>query len=178
MSKTMVNTSPKPSSILTFIDKGLEFVISVVENIGAIMLSVMVLTITWQVISRITRITSSWTEEIAIMLLVWFGMTGAAIGVRKGTHIGVEFLYNLFPAVGQKVLDIITNVLIFTFAAFIFFEGIELAKGCWTIQMTATLLPRGQFVYLAIPTASVLMMLYSAENIWKLLVNYNGGAQQ
>ncbi|HYH04056.1 MAG TPA: hypothetical protein VEC37_13215, partial [Bacillota bacterium] len=78
MSKTMVNPSPKPSSIFSAIDKVLEIVIRIVENAGAVMLSVMVLTITWQVVSRITRITSSWTEEIAIMLLVWFGMTGAA----------------------------------------------------------------------------------------------------
>jgi TRAP-type C4-dicarboxylate transport system permease small subunit len=160
------------------VNKIMEIIVQIVESVGAVMLSLMVLIITWQVTSRMVKITAAWTEEVAIILLVWFGMFGAANGVRKGSHIGVEFVYSLLPQKVRKYVDTMTNLLIFTFAIFIFFEGIGLAKGCWTIQMPATLLSRGKFVYLAIPSASFLMMVYSLGNVFNLLLKGDGGTAE
>jgi TRAP-type C4-dicarboxylate transport system permease small subunit len=162
---------------LLFILNGL---MTVTETVGAILLAIMTLIITWQVIARfrIIHINSPWTEEVALMMLVWFGMTGAAIGIRKHSHIGVEFVTNLFPVKVQRLLAILVGLLIMTFSIFLFIEGIALAQGCWNDRMSATLLPRGVFVYLAVPAAAFLMTLYSAESVVRLIFSMGGNQDE
>ncbi len=141
----------------------------VIETIGAVLLSAMTLIIFWQVITRfkIINVPTPWTEEVALMLLVWFGLAGAAIGIRKESHIGVEFVTALFPTSFQKYINSFVGLLIVVFSVFLFIEGIALAKGTWEVLMSATLLPRGKFVYLAVPTAAALMFVYGLEFVVK-----------
>lgn len=158
--------------ILSFI---LDFLMHLTENVGAVLLAVMTLVITWQVISRYNpHINSPWTEEVALILLVWFGMTGAAVGIRKGTHIGVEFVVSFFSEKTRRVLRFIVGLFICFFSVFLFFEGLALAKGCWTDQLSATLLPRGIVVYLAVPSAAFLMFIYSLEIMVKQVKKEGG----
>lgn len=147
----------------------LDGLMHVIENIGAVLLAVMTLIIFWQVITRfkIINIPTPWTEEVALMLLVWFGLTGAAIGIRKNSHIGVEFVTALFPRSIQKYINSFVGLLIVGFSIFLFIEGLALARGTWDVLMSATLLPRGQIVYLAVPTAAALMFIYGLEFIIK-----------
>ncbi|MGQ9778709.1 MAG: TRAP transporter small permease [Bacillota bacterium] len=149
----------------------LDALMHLTEMVGALLLGAMTIVITWQVISRYhPEINSPWTEEVAIMMLVWFGLTGAAIGIRRGTHIGVEFVVALFPPRVQRFLAALVNLVIMVFSTFLFFEGIALARGCWHDRMTVTLVPRGIFVYLAVPVASFLMFIYSCESLIKVLM--------
>lgn len=159
-------------AILKFFQCLLDFLMRWTENIGAFLLAVMTLIVFWQVITRfkIVNLNSPWTEEIALMLLVWFGLTGAAIGIRTGSHIAVEFITTLFPEKVQKWLNIIIYLLILAFSVFLFNEGLNLAKETWGVLMSATLLSRGIFVYLAIPTAALLMVIYSLEHIIKQVI--------
>lgn len=162
--------------VLLFILDGL---MVITETVGALLLAIMTLIITWQVFTRfrMININSPWTEEIALMMLVWFGMTGAAIGIRTETHIGVEFVTKLFPQKIQRYLAMCVGLLVMIFSIFLFIEGVTLAKGCWNDQMSCTLLSRGMFVYLAVPVAAFLMTLYSAELIVKQFVAPGGKNQ-
>ena len=101
-------------------EKVLDIVMNFIETAGAILLAVMTLIIIWQIIARfrIIHIISPWTEEVAMILLVWFGMTGAAIGIRKHLHIGVEFVTTLFPESVQKILMIIVDIFLSCFPSF------------------------------------------------------------
>jgi TRAP-type C4-dicarboxylate transport system permease small subunit len=144
---------------------------------GSTLLSAMTLIILWQIVSRADpALNSPWTEEIARMLLVWFGMTGAATGVRRGSHIAIEFVVQRVPRGLQRFAAFLVSVLTLSFSLFLVVEGVALAKGCWTDAMSATLLPRGPFVYLAIPVASCLFVLYSLEGLLRLLAGEGGGA--
>jgi TRAP-type C4-dicarboxylate transport system permease small subunit len=159
------------------IAKILDWITGFFLNMGAVLLTAMTLVIIWQVIARYNpHFVASWTEEVASLLLVWFGLTGAAVGIRKEIHIGVEFIYALFPRPAQRVLSIFTGALVLCFSVFLFFEGIALAKGCWDIHMSATQLSRGIFVYLAIPTAAILMIIFALEMIIRQF--QDGGKQE
>ena len=99
------------------IEKILDFLMNAIETAGAILLAVMTLIIIWQIIARfrIIHVISPWTEEVAMILLVWFGLTGAAIGIRKHLHIGVEFVTTLFPESVQKIMMIFVDMLLACF---------------------------------------------------------------
>jgi TRAP-type transport system small permease protein len=147
------------------IEKTLDFMMDAIETAGAVLLAVMTVIIVWQIIARfrIIHVISPWTEEIAMILLVWFGMTGAAIGVRKHLHIGVEFVTTLFPEAVQKILMIIVDIFLSLFSIFLLAKGAELAWALKDTQTPATLVSRGLVIYSAAPVAGFLMLIYSVE---------------
>ena len=107
------------------IEKILDFLMNAIETAGAFLLTVMTLIIIWQIFARfrIIHIISPWTEEVAMILLVWFGLTGAAIGIRKHLHIGVEFVTTLFPESAQKIMMIFVDMLLAGFSLFLAGQG-------------------------------------------------------
>ena len=158
------------------IEKILDFLMNAIETAGAVLLAVMTLIIIWQIIARfrIIHIISPWTEEVAMILLVWFGLTGAAIGIRKHLHIGVEFVTTLFPESVQKIMMIFVDILLACFSIFLLVKGAELAWALKDTDTPATIISRGLVIYSAAPVAAFLMLLYSVELIVKQIAALGG----
>jgi TRAP-type C4-dicarboxylate transport system permease small subunit len=158
------------------VEKILDFLMNFIETAGAVLLAVMTLIIIWQIIARfrIIHIISPWTEEVAMILLVWFGLTGAAIGIRKHLHIGVEFVTTLFPESIQKIMMIVVDILLACFSVFLLVKGGELAWALKDTDTPATLVSRGLVIYSAAPVAAFLMLLYSVELIFKQIAALRG----
>jgi C4-dicarboxylate transporter DctQ subunit len=51
-----------------------------------------------------------WAQELAIIMFVWMAKFGAAYGVRKGVHVGVDVLVSRLPAEWRKNTTIIALV--------------------------------------------------------------------
>lgn len=167
-SKTPPITQPNPLlAIGKFLKSALDVLEHVTETIGAILLAAMTLIIFLQVIIRfkVIHTTIPWTEEIALMFLVWFGLTGAALGIRKGSHIGVEFVMALFGPKMRKLLNIFVGSLMIAFSIFLLIEGAALVQGTIDVFMSASNFSRGLCVYLAVPVSALLMLFYSVELI-------------
>jgi TRAP-type C4-dicarboxylate transport system permease small subunit len=162
------------------VEKVLDFLMNFIETAGAILLAVMTLIILWQIIARfrIIHIISPWTEEVAMILLVWFGLTGAAIGIRKHLHIGVEFVTTLFPESVQKIMRIFVDILLACFSVFLLVKGSELAWALKDADTPATLVSRGLVIYSAAPVAALLMLIYSVELIVKQVADIVRGARE
>ena len=170
------STGPSSSGFGKSVEKVLDFLMNFIETAGAILLAVMTLIILWQIIARfrIIHVISPWTEEVAMILLVWFGLTGAAIGIRKHLHIGVEFVTTLFPESVQKVMMIVVDVLLACFSVFLLVKGTELAWALKDTDTPATLVSRGLVIYSAAPVAAFLMLIYSVELIVKQIAALGG----
>src|SRR4030042_1138000 len=70
------------------------------------MLLAMTLIICYQVVMRyVFNASPSWSEEVSLILLIWFGILSIPIGVKLHLHIGIEYIYNQFPKRVQWVMS-------------------------------------------------------------------------
>jgi len=107
---------------------------------------------------------TSWSEEITLFALVWFGYVAMAIGIRNNTHISLEFLYDRLGTKGKKVLDIGRNTLLLVFALMMTFYSFPMIKIGMTNSMPATGISRA-VLYAPALVGGLLMSLFSLVNL-------------
>lgn len=78
----------------------------------------------------------SWTEEIARYLLMWITFIGAAVAMRRGTHIAVEFAHVFLPAPAVRVLNFVIDVLVVGFVGLLCWFAIAIARRMQIQTMT------------------------------------------
>ena len=100
----------------------------------------------------------TWAQELCIYMFVWMAKFGAAYGVRRGIHVGVDVLVNRL-GVAERF-----RVILFSLLAGALFTGIIAALGAsfvWELSETDArsndLEAPKWIVYLAIPLGSGLM---------------------
>ena len=64
-----------------------------------------------------------WSQEIIIIMLVWEVFMGAAFIFNSSKLISVDMLYEKFSERGQKVLDIIGNIIIIIVSMIVLYFG-------------------------------------------------------
>ncbi len=64
-----------------------------------------------------------WSEEIARYLMIWMGMLGSFVALRKGRHIGVTFLVERLPKGLNRVLTPLIQLALIAFLAVIAVQG-------------------------------------------------------
>jgi len=104
----------------------------------------------------------SWIEELARYLLVWISCFGAAYGVRKGEHIAVMFLNNMFKGYMKSALTILIHILVIIFFMVCFIKGIGLSIRQWNVVTPALQIPR-TLPYSGIPISFAIMLLFGLE---------------
>ena len=127
---------------------------TILRWIVMIMLSVMSVIVFAQVVFRIVHLSIPWSEELSKYLLIWSTFMGAALCVRKGSLVGLEFLQER----GQKALKIVLSIVIC--AMLVFLIGV----GFWAVrrvcfQITPVLKQSMGLMYAAIPVGSVFMLI-------------------
>ena len=72
-------------SIKKVLDRSLELLVMVV-------VAVLVVDVLWQVFTRfILKNPSTWTEELAVFMLIWVSLLGAAVALNRGAHLGIDY---------------------------------------------------------------------------------------
>jgi TRAP-type C4-dicarboxylate transport system permease small subunit len=143
-----------------------------------LLMSVMVVDVTWQVVSRfLLRAPSSFTEELAGFLLIWIGILGAAYGFRTRSHLGIDLLVSRLRGGARRTATIITHTLVAAFAlSAMVIGGILLVRLAFQLnQISAAMGIRVGFVYLALPLAGGLMIVFSIESIASVVTSKDEG---
>lgn len=134
-----------------------------------ILMTAIVLDVTWQVLSRfILGVPSSVTEEIARFLLVWIGLLGAAYAFRTHAHLGLDILTAKLPIKKRIVAEIIAQAMSFIFSASVMvYGGLSLVKLQLMLgQTSAALEIKMGYVYIVLPLAGVLICIYAIDNMF------------
>ncbi|WP_208023822.1 TRAP transporter small permease [Duganella aquatilis] len=127
-----------------------------------------------------------WAQELAIIMFVWMAKFGAAYGVRKGVHVGVDVLVNRMPTEWRRftVLLAIGCGMLFTGIVgtlgltFVWENGMHHAVYT-LLGWDASEVPEGPttpdlewptwFIYSAVPMGSYLMCFRFIQVGWTFL---------
>lgn len=128
-------------------------------------LVLMSLVISWQVFARyVLNDSPSWSEGSALLLMGWFILIGAAVGVRHGDHLGFTICLLIAPPRVRMLMSTVTYLLMILFGFLMSFYGVGLVRGTWAGNMPGMILPQG-VDYIPLVASGVLIAIYSTEKL-------------
>lgn len=138
--------------------------------ISAFGLVVMVGFIAWQVYGRyVLNDSPTWTNNGSVIIMGWFILLGAAVGIREGNHLSFDVVLYLLGPKSKKILHTISDLVVIAFSCGMVGFGLQLAYTTWP-----TTIPNigisGAFNYMALIWGGVLMLLFTVERLLRRLV--------
>ena len=134
------------------------------ETLVMVVVAVLVLDVLLQVFTRfVLNKPSSWTEELAVFMLIWVSLLAAAVALGRGAHLGIDYFVGKLP----KRVRLATEVFVFfCVAAFSFLVmvlgGIDLVRSTLELgQPSPALNVQMGHVYLAVPISGFFLTLYA-----------------
>jgi TRAP-type C4-dicarboxylate transport system permease small subunit len=153
-------------SIKKMLDRSLELLVMVV-------VAVLVVDVSWQVFTRfILKDPSTWSEELAVFMLIWVSLLGAAVALNRGAHLGIDYFVGKLPPRKRLYTEIFVFLCIalFSFTVMIL-GGIELVVSTLRLkQLSPALGIRVGYVYLAVPISGFFLVLYSVIGLFDRVV--------
>jgi len=140
-----------------------------VRALMVLCMGAMVVVVTWQVVSRYALgDPSTWTEEVARLLLIWLGLLGGVYAYRERAHLGLDLLRQSVGPVGQRRVDAITDLCCGAFALTVLvIGGGSLVQLTWELkQTTAALGIPMAWVYTALPISGAMIVYYSMASLF------------
>ena len=157
-------------NVWRFVRKVISWVETVLEYLAMAMLLAMAGIICYQIVLRFGFNRSpSWAEEVALCLMIWFGILSIPLGVQHGLHISIEYLFRKLPPMGQYVVSRGIHLLVTAFGFFMLVCGIQLVEFMSMSTLPATKLP-SSVEYVVIPISGVLLIVNALE---ELFVSYS-----
>lgn len=148
--------------VFNWIEDGIEYI-----AMGA--LAVMVVLIFSQVFCRyVLHFTPRWSEESAIIMMIWVSFIGLALGVKKEIHLTITFFVDLFPKFIRNIILILDQILIMIFGIVIVIYGADLSIHTMTSTLPATQLP-SSVLYMVLPLSGVFIIIYTAIKMIQLV---------
>lgn len=119
------------SSILTRADTGARYLVM----LGA---AVMVAVVSGQVIMRyVFNGSFDWADEASRIAFVWTIFLAIPLGIRDGTHVGIELLVSRFPPALRLLVARVMSALAAAMMLVIFWTSIIVALATWSERLGA-----------------------------------------
>jgi TRAP-type C4-dicarboxylate transport system permease small subunit len=129
----------------------------------------LIFVVLWGVVSRYLPGVrpSDWTEELAIYLLVWLSLIGAALAYRSHGHLGVDYFVQKLDPAAQRLAGVVGELAVFGFAAFalVFGGWLLVSETLATKQTTAVLQWQAGYLYLAAPISGFFLCAFAVEHL-------------
>ncbi|RZI98557.1 MAG: TRAP transporter small permease [Rubrivivax sp.] len=128
-------------------------------------LVVLVICVQWQVIGRyLLNDSPTWTEPVALLLVLYITGLAVAVGVRDAGHLGMESLVVLLPKAAQRVAEALIHVCVLVFALLMAYAGWEWLTLKWAEPKPLLGVPEG-LDYLPLVIAGALIVLFCIEHL-------------
>ena len=141
-------------------DKLLDRLIEAACAVSVVALTVIV---SLQVFNRfVLKTPLAWSEDLAMLLFQWVVFLGAALGVKRTRHFGIELVVRKFPERMRHWVEVIIPMVMAIVALVMIVQGWTLVgfnrtRTFPTMDLTYT------WAFLPIPLAGVLILIYLVE---------------
>lgn len=126
--------------------------------------------VAWLVLGRyVLNDTPTWTEPAVLLLMSWFIILGAAVGVRERDHLGFEIGLHVAPPPLRRAMKIVTDLLVGGFGLAMVVYGWQLAAATWAARTPMLGLSQG-WDYAPMVAGGALVALFSVEKLIEHLV--------
>jgi TRAP-type C4-dicarboxylate transport system permease small subunit len=137
------------------------------EHALVVAMAVLVIDVVWQVFTRyVLGHQSSWTEELATILLMWAALLGACVAFARDAHLGLDFFVKKLDSAPQKTVERYVHATTLLFGAVLVAGGYELAARTLATNQTSPALGwKMGYVYTILPLSGVYIALLAIEKI-------------
>ena len=108
----------------------------------------------------------SWPEPAAVVMMVMFSFLGGAAIYRANVHIAVEALLNFVSLKIKKMMLWAVDLCMAATALFMLGYGVQLCRLTWYNTMAEFPALHVGVVYMPIPVAGLLTLLFLIEKVW------------
>lgn len=107
-----------------------------------------------------------WAGEVTILLFVWGIMFGAASVMKREGHIGIDVFVTKLPEKGQRLLRIVTHIIVALILVVLIYLGFKLTMNGLHEIMPITHISYA-FLNASIPVGSVFIVYHVIRNLLK-----------
>ena len=119
----------------------------------------------WQVFGRyVLNSSPTWAENLALVLILYVTLLGAAVGVRDAGHLGMESLLVLVPEPIRGKLEMLIHVIVGIFGAAMAWNGWILGASVAAYKLPNIALPES-VRYVPLVIAGAMIVLFSVEHV-------------
>ncbi len=146
------------------------FLSRIVEDICFVLVIALTGVVFFQVFNRfVLKAPLAWTEELAMLLFQWVVFLGAAVGVKRMSHFGIDLLVEKLSEKTRRRVEIVIPLSVGVIALTLIIEGFKLLK-LTQFQGYTTMPFSHAWATAAMPVSGLLMILYLIQNqikAWK-----------
>lgn len=146
----------------------IELVDSALKKLLIILMAMLLVDVSWQVLTRFILATpSSFTEELARFLLIWIGLLGSAQAYRHKMHLGVDiFVKSMSTKKAAAINKFVQLITILFSVSVLIYGGMKLVFLAYDLeQKSAAMQLNMGIVYLALPLSGILLALFAFEKL-------------
>lgn len=137
--------------------------------VGGIFLTIFLLAIMCQIITRYMGISVLWTEEVANFSFIWAIFTGAAIMVRENQHFSFTYLVERAVGKKKKYLSLLIFSIMLAFTTITCYYGITLTETFWDYNWNTLPDFKMGYIWMSLPLNMAAMSLYLVEHIIRVI---------
>ena len=161
----MEEKNEKKGIILSFLDLSEKLI----SYLAMVFLVAMIMIVSTTVFTRyLFNFTFRWSDEVALLMMIWFGFLGMALGVKNSGHLSIEFFMSLVPDNYQKIVYKIEDLLVGVFGSFMLKYGWDIYNATKTTVLPATQWTRG-LLFIMLPLSGILIIIYSTAKFFGVL---------
>jgi TRAP-type C4-dicarboxylate transport system permease small subunit len=138
-----------------------------VEILVGVLIGVMFCLLTVQIFFRYVLNNSIvWAEEVLLYMFSWMIFLGAAINVRRKSHVLIDAFVKALPGPAQRALEMGVHGMLLIIFAVMTVKGAQFSYMCRYTQSMALDIPL-YYTYGAIPVSFALMTRSHLQLIWR-----------
>ena len=125
--------------------------------------------VAWQVFGRyVLNASPTWAENVALVLILYVTLIGAAVGVRDAGHIGMDSILVLVPEKIRNRIELLIHVLVGAFGVAMAYNGWVLGASVAPYKLPNLHLSEAAR-YVPLVLSGVMIVLFSLEHFLALL---------